>query len=392
MRIACILPSLEAGGAERVASELSLQLSKDHEVFLILNSAATISYPYGGEKIELYLPAQSNIIKKIVIFFARLRKLRTYKKYLKIDISLSFMRGSNVLNLLSRIRDHVYLSVHTYESGGLHGLYGFIYRYLMKFLYRKADGVIAVSRMIAEDLVCNFNVPEKKIRVIHNPVNIEAITKLVKEDIASYEEAYFSRPSIVVVGRLNRIKAQWNIIRALVEIRKRVPDCRIVFIGKGELEEYLKDLAESCGVGESVHFLGYKKNPFAYLNRASAFVLCSSREGFPNVIVEAMACGVPVISTDCKSGPREICAPESSGNALSVEYAEYGILVPPCEDRIPKANEPLSPCERSLAEATCELLQNHSLSERYRKAGQSRAKDFDYPIIMKQYRDVLSLN
>jgi len=235
-------------------------------------------------------------------------------------------------------------------------------------------------------------VPEKKIRLIHNPVNIEAIAKLMREDIASDEEAYFSGPAIIVVGRLNRIKAQWNIIRALPEVLKCVPDCRIVFIGKGELEEYLRDLAESCGVGESVHFLGYKRNPFAYLSRASVFVLCSSREGFPNVIVEAMACGVPVISTDCKSGPREICAPESSGTAVSVEYAEYGILVPPCEDRIPKANEPLSPCECSLVEATCELLQNHSLSERYRKAGQHRAEDFDSRIIMEQYRDVLGLN
>lgn len=391
MRIAFIIPSLESGGAERVASELSRALSPENGIFFFLNTDKSIAYEVSGIVESLKLPASGNALGKVSNFFRRLARLRRLKRRYRIEASLSFMPGSNLLNILTRGGDRIFLSEHTYESAGLTGFYGRIFRQLIRFFYNKADGIVAVSTLIASDLSDTFGVRREKITVIHNPVDIRAAALLGREPVEAEDEAVFTHPVVITVGRLSEVKAQWKLIRAFSLVREEFPDARLVIVGKGELETYLKDLAVSLGIAGTVRFTGYRKNPFAYLSKSRVFVLSSLREGFPNVVVEAMACGVPVVSADCLSGPREICAPGTVAAAPpAIEYGQYGILVPAGSGNgRPGSATPFTEGERMLAKAVCTLFRDEKKHRKYSEAGLERAAHFDIERIRKQYKQLL---
>lgn len=117
---------------------------------------------------------------------------------------------------------------------------------------------------------------------------------------------------------------------------------KLAILGRGELEDYLKQLACEMDLEKDVYFLGFQKNPFKFISKSKIYVFPSLYEGFPNALCEAMACGVTVISSDCKSGPREILAPETNidGETKIIEYAKYGMLLPVCDDNCYGAKEP----------------------------------------------------
>lgn len=186
----------------------------------------------------------------------------------------------------------------------------------IKFCYRRNDAIIANARGVAEDISLITQIPLKDINIINNPT--------VSPDI--FEKAglplkhpWFSPdgpPVILGVGRLARQKDFPTLIQAFSKVRSQ-RDCRLVILGEGKEQKALITLAETLGVRNDIDFPGYTANPFAYMGRSALFVLSSAWEGSPNVLIQALALGVPVVSTDCHSGPREI---------LSV--GKYGPLVP----------------------------------------------------------------
>jgi glycosyltransferase involved in cell wall biosynthesis len=189
-------------------------------------------------------------------------------------------------------------------------------------------------------------------------------------------------PVIITAGRLTKEKGQWHLIRAFAEVRKKLP-CQLAILGAGELESYLKLLAAELGIGKDVYFLGWQSNPFKFMARANLFVLPSLTEGFGLALVEAMACGLPVISTDCPGGSKEIIAPPSGG--------EYGVLVPAFDDKMYSGRDPTTSAEVLLAETMLGLLQNSEMRKRYVNAGLSRINDFDRAIFLQSYQRLLAL-
>lgn len=390
--IAIIVPNLRGGGAERVVSNLSLYLSdKKYNKYIILYSAEKIEYPYRGNLIDLNIKAINNSFVKIFNLIRRIYKLKRIKRKLHIQISISFLESANIVNIFSKDKDRVIVSIRNFKSKSSNGLYGKIYNCLIKMFYNRVDMLVAVSKGIKRDLVKNYGIKENKIKVIYNLYDLEKIQELSKEKIEDEYKEIFNFPVIINVGRLTRQKGQWHLIRAFKKVKEKITNIKLIILGIGELEDYLKQLVEELNLEKDVFFLGFQKNPFKFISKSKIYAFPSLYEGFPNALVEAMACGIPVISSDCRSGPREILAPESNINkeTKNIEYAKYGVLIPVCNDNYYNACFSLTSEETILAKSITELYSSKELLKKYTGKSKERAKDFDKNRIILEYEDIL---
>jgi len=254
-------------------------------------------------------------------------------------------------------------------------------------LYNKASSIVVETQACANDLKLNFGIKKKKITVIHNICQVDKIEMLAKEEISEDEKNVFEKPVIVNVGRLNRQKCQWQLIRSFNEVIKNHKNAQLVIIGDGGELYYLKKFIKAYNLYSSVHLYGFCENPYKYISRSKIFVLSSLWEGFPIALIEAMACKTPVIATDCDSGPREILDPETAmhDKANRIEMAEYGCLVPNIDGEYKDPGDALSPGEVYLARAIKIFLQNSSLRNKYAQKGYERSLDFNPSNIVPQW-------
>lgn len=185
-----------------------------------------------------------------------------------------------------------------------------------RLLFRSADRVCAVSAGVAEDLAAVTGISVRDIRVVHNPTVTQEIAQQAALDSGHAWLDAKDRPVILGVGNLIPIKDFATLIGAFARVRQTRP-ARVVILGDGEERPKLAGLAHDLGVAEDVDLPGFRPNPYAFMARADVFALPSRVEGMPNTIIEALACGCPVVSTDCPSGPAEI-----------LENGRYGRLVP----------------------------------------------------------------
>jgi glycosyltransferase involved in cell wall biosynthesis len=184
------------------------------------------------------------------------------------------------------------------------------------FLYQFTTGVIAVSQGVADELSVMAPRMKGRIRVIPTPVVSQDV---LKQGDVPVEHPWFIRPDkpiILSAARLERHKGFFTLLRAFAELRTR-KDVRLVILGQGSMREQIEVEIMRLGLQEDVTLLGFAHNPFAYMSKADVFVLASEFEGLPNVLVQAMAFGTPIVATDCKSGPAEILCD-----------GKYGTLVP----------------------------------------------------------------
>jgi len=239
----------------------------------------------------------------------------------------------------------------------------FLEKMLPKFLYRMcqmADGVICASKGLDYDINKRFGVPKNKIIVIYNFINIEEINKLKNEEI--YDDWFKNNNSkIIAVGRLHPQKGFTYLLKAFKIVRENRINADLTILGEGREEVNLKNLTRDLGLDNQVVFAGFQENPYKYMKNSDIFVLSSIFEGFGNVLIEAMACGIPVISTRCPSGPDEI-----------ITNNVNGVLVPVRD-------------EKALADAMINLLKDRNKAERMTKEGIKRANDFDIEKMVKEY-------
>ncbi|MEO7027519.1 MAG: glycosyltransferase, partial [Caulobacteraceae bacterium] len=226
--------------------------------------------------------------------------------------------------------------------------------------YRSADAVLCVSRDLGARLIGQIGLPGAKVRAIHNPIEIGAIASAAAEPLALAQR----RPFVVAAGRLTLQKGHALMIEAFARA-PAATECDLVILGEGPLEVSLRARAAALGVGDRVIFAGFQANPWAWFARARLFVLPSLWEGFGNVIAEAMACGAPVLATDCDFGPRE-----------QIGHGENGWLVAPND-------------AGALAAGLQRLLTDPVLTEHLAAAGRVRAADFDAAAIGRVYTDYL---
>lgn len=303
-RIMLVLPSLGRGGGERVL----LQLARS---FVEAGREVHLATLLGGGPLRTFVP-QGVALHELVDAGAGSRGLtlarRTFPKLvsllrtLKPDAVLSTMTGTNLLVAMAHKRAGSRARLVLREASSLVNVHSALKRQAMRWLYRRADGLIAVSGGVAQDLR-GLGLADEKIRVIHNPVDAERLRKLalIGSPLAGWEGA----PYVVSLGRLAEQKDHQTLLRAYAFSALRSTH-RLVIAGEGEERASLEGLARELGLGDRLLLPGAMDNPYRVLADAALHVLSSRWEGYPNVLLEALALGVPVVATDCPYGPREM--------------------------------------------------------------------------------------
>ncbi len=322
MRLSVFLPSMRGGGAERVMSTLTREfVRRGHEVDLVLAKAEG---PYLAE-----VPGSVRIVDlKASRVLASLPALVRYLHRERPEAMLSAMGHANVVALWARRLAGVKTRLVVSERNALSSAARHVpsrrqklMPWIVRCFYPWADGIIAVSAGVADDLSRTARLRRESITVIYNPV---MIPELLEKADASLDHPWFvpgEPPVLLGVGRLSVPKDFSTLIRAFARVRGARP-ARLLILGEGEERPRLESLVQELGLERDVSMPGFVENPFSYMRRASVFVLSSLWEGFPNVLGEALACGCPVVSTDCPSGPAEI-----------LDNGRYGKLAPVGDER-----------------------------------------------------------
>ena len=376
-KLLIFINTLQSGGAERVVSLLLGHLKNDFEIHLALYSNF-IDYAIPPEIKILNL--QQPLVQDKVIRFLKLPaislKVYRYCKKNEINISVGFLYRPCYINALMKsiwgYKGHVIMCERTHQTT-MQQSHSVIYRMFSKFMvmfsYKRADLVLANSYAMRTDLIENFKI-KTPVRVIYNPIDLHFIkTHSGEEPVLVFDKDCFY---FVNVGGFRKEKNHLLLIQAFF-ILKNLP-CKLLIVGGGVMEEELKQKVKDLGLMDRVIFTGFDNNPFKYVSRSDCFVLSSDVEGFPNVLIEALACGKPVISTDCRSGPRELLAPATDLHHQAInnyEIGEYGILTP--------ANDVIA-----LAAAMKKMMEDADLRKHFEEKAPGRAQQFDVDVI-KQY-------
>lgn len=376
-KLLIFINTLQSGGAERVVSLLLEHLKNDFEIHLALYSNI-VEYKVPPEIKILNL--QQPLVQDKTIRFLKLPyiswKVYRYCKKNNINISVAFLYRPCYINAFMksiwRYKGHVIMCERTHQTT-MQQSHSSIYRMFSKFMvmysYKRADLVLANSYAMQTDLVENFRI-KTPVRVIYNPIDLNFIKTHINEPTEFvFEKNIFH---FVNVGGFRKEKNHLLLIQAFF-ILKNLP-CKLLIVGGGVMENELKQKVHDLGLMEKVIFCGFDKNPFKYVYRSDCFVLSSDVEGFPNVLIEALACGKPVISTDCSSGPRELLAPASDLHHRAInnyEIGEYGLLTP--------IND-----VAALAAAMKKMYEDESLRKSFELKAAKRAEQFDVDEI-KQY-------
>lgn len=393
-KIAWIIPDLYTGGMSRVLETLSNEFNKDskYEQYNILLKKKDINFKVYGKTFSLEKEGKS-LIEKIFIFMKRIYDFYKINRNYNFDYVVSFGMAANIINILINkkgktiITEHNVKSIENNMGKGINNLiYNYIYNLLIKFLYNRADKIITVSKYMGMDLIKYYGVKESKIDTIYNGVDEKKIEKLKIEPLSDEEYKIFENPVIINVGSTSKQKGQWHLIKIMPELKKVIPNIQLIILGQGKDYNKLYNLVQSLGLENNVHLMGVKSNPYKYMYNAKVFVLSSLYEGFPNVLVEAMTVGLPIISVDCKSGPRELLNNNININVENNYFlADYGILTPDfLEDNYSEAIK-----EEILKKAIIELLKNRKLYYKYKTLSIDRSKEFTSAKMMNHYKNYL---
>lgn len=393
-KIAFIVSTLNTGGAQRAVSNIIINLPKEYQVDLILNSSENIVYPYHGKIINLDIAGdsqRSTVFYQLKCFIKRMSVISKLKKKEQYDTVISFMDSANIVNILTGNKySKTVISVRIKLSEIKDVKYKYLISPLVKLIYNKADKIVALSEGVKADLITNYFIKKNKIQTIYNGYDIAEIRKKALEDSSENELEWFNADKIIVtMGRLENQKAHWHLVRVFAKVVEKYPNSKLIILGTGSEESYLRKLIQALGIQNNVVLAGFCNNPFRVIRRCDLFVFPSLYEGFGNALAEALACGIPCIATDYKSGAREILSEVYEDVELkSIDYAKYGVLVPVPSGVKYGAEDKLEMAERLMFEAILELLQNQKLYSYYKNITEECINRFSIKACIKKWIEI----
>lgn len=399
IKLLVIIPNLGRGGAQQVFRD-QLQLYSTHFQTLgcVFNFDDSFKDDQGPNILSLNVPAGKNILSKIVCFFKRIVALRKIKREYNISVCISHLEGADYVNLLSKRKEKIICWIHGSKASdeNIEGVLGILRKkFLLPLTYRLSDKIVTVSDGIRLELVKHFGIPPTKITTIYNSFILGDIFDKAEKSLAANFQELFSHESVLITHcRLSRQKNLFALIDIYVATKSQC-QAKLMILGDGELREEILQYCitnnlsvysmwESNAQFDSdfdIYFMGYERNPYPFLNRATLYVMTSSWEGFPLSLCEAMASGVPVMSSDCYTGPREIISPglDSKQPVLQPLIAPFGVLMPLATKETIKV----------WSDTLCAILKDTDLQRQLKEKGKERVLAFDRKNISSQWLNLI---
>lgn len=369
-----MVPMLHQGGFERVCVKTARLMQDFYNVYILIFSSKDINYDVTGLNIiDIDVPSQKGLANKVLNVLKRVSKAKKVKKELGIDISYSFGSSANYVNTLSNMGEKVLtgLRCQTDMEGTRQ----------VKLFCRKSDQVLSCSKEIVRQLKRDFNYDRSTY--IYNPLDVDDIQKKAMDPVDDFPFIGDDIKVISCSARNDYIKGIWHLVKAFSLAQVKHPELRLVVMGAGNWEKY-NELSKALGIIDKVAFVGLKKNPFPYVAASDLYVCSSNHEGFPNAVLEAMALKKPVISADCKTGPREILLSEKEyeeliekipdGSSITAPIrGEFGILIPDMDQEENFDPEYVTEGERILSGEIERLLDEEESLKDYSDRAYKRA-------------------
>jgi glycosyltransferase involved in cell wall biosynthesis len=321
-RIALFFPSLGVGGVQRFMLTLGagLQARGVAVDFVLVNAAGPFlsQVPPGIRVVDLKASGALAALPGLIRYFRNEppEVMISAQTHINVIAVLARRLASTKTRLVVSERSHLSSAAKNSAKWGDR-----LRPVLTRLFYPGADAVVAVSKTVADDLASRAHLDRGSIHVVYNPYNLNVISAKASEPVDHPWLPPGEIPVFLAVGRLDKPKDYPTLLRAFRIVRSKM-NARLVILGEGHLRPELLRLSRESGISIDVSLPGYVDNPYAYMAKASVYVLSSAWEGFPNVLVEALACQAQVVATDCPSGPAEI-----------LDGGRYGRLVPVGNDR-----------------------------------------------------------
>ena len=390
------------GGAEKVFHQHAADFAQYAEVEEVVYDRGQGERVYDSE-LPLHDLKRSDFWSRLGPFgrlVSRAISLRNLVAAGKFHVVISHMDGANWVNVLSRSSARKILVVHgtvLHDRNVSNFRQWLRLKVIFPWVYNQADCTVAVSEGIARELRTLGNV--RNVRAIPNYFDQDSIRRKAESPLSASIEAIFAKPPILVTsGRLAKEKRQSALLDMLAILRQKGSSARLIVLGDGELREsLLRQCAElglsawaawesekPCSASFDVYFLGYVHNPYQYIARSTLFLFPSAWEGFPLSLCEAMILGLPVLSADCPTGPREIIAPGTTRDSYDLQCAEFterGVLLP-----IIRSETDLGTWINALEV----MISDPSLRERIGSLGQKAISKLDRSVAQPNWRDLIS--
>ncbi len=368
MKLLFVVSTLGTGGAQKVAAELSIALSKYYDIDFLLNDDKDIAFKHSGHILDLGLKENKEklgFIYQMIVFVRRITRIRELTKNNEYKAVISFLDSANYANILGTSgKSKKICTVHSALSASDNWKEKYVVVSLNRIIYRFADTIACVSKGVESDLKSYLKSDHERIITLYNGFDLTKLRELGDEEPDSADNDLLSGDAIIsTVGRVCRDKAQWHLVRAMTAVVKSYPHAKLVIVGEGPYTDYIERLSKGMGLENNVFLTGFKTNPYVYIKHSKAVVLTSLMEGLPTVLIEALALGVPCISTDFTAGAREILAPEIGSESVKLEEpiykGAYGMITKLCDGVEYSAADPLSYEEELLAKAILMLSLIH---------------------------------